>query len=173
MPEKRKIFLPFAPSDLSAAAELIADGAVYYTCAAPEMAAELEKRLREMSGCAGGCVTGEMTLEAIAPAVVSCAESLGAIDRLIYMPELTARGELFLDLSEDDFTAHTAAINGLFMLCKCALPYMMGGESPEIIVRLPRGQSNLISEMYRSAAEAVAKSMNNELAEYGVLVKLI
>ena len=47
MPEKRKIFLPFAPSDLSAAAELIADGAVYYTCAVPEMAAELEKRLRE------------------------------------------------------------------------------------------------------------------------------
>ena len=173
MPKKRKIFLPFAPSCLAEISELIMEGEVYYTCADTETAAGLERRLNEIACCTGGCVTAEMTLEAIAPSVVSCAESLGAIEMLVYAPELTARGELFLDLSEDDFTAHTAAINGLFMLCKCALPYMMGGESPEIIVRLPHGQSNLISEMYRSAAEAVAKSMNNELAEYGVLVKLI
>ena len=149
MPKKRKIFLPFAPSCLAEISELIMEGEVYYTCA-----------------------DTEMTLEAIAPSVVSCAESLGAIEMLVYAPELTARGELFLDLVEEDFTAHTAALNGLFMLCKCALPYMMGGESPEIVIVRPRGQKNLTSDMYGAAVSAIAESMNNELAEYGVRVRL-
>jgi len=172
MPKKRKIFLPFAPSDLSGISELVMDGEVYYTHADAEMAPGLEKRLNEVARCAGGCVTAEMTLEAIAPSVVSCAESLGAIERLVYAPELTAKGELFLDLIEEDFAAHTAAVNGLFMLCKCALPYMMGGESPEIIVVRPREQKNLTSDMYDAAVSAIAESMNNELAEYGVRVRL-
>lgn len=172
MPKKRKIFLPFAPSCLAEISELIMEGEVYYTCADTETAAGLERRLNEIACCTGGCVTAEMTLEAIAPSVVSCAESLGAIEMLVYAPELTARGELFLDLVEEDFTAHTAAVNGLFMLCKCALPYMMGGESPEIVIVRPRGQKNLTSDMYGAAVSAIAESMNNELAEYGVRVRL-
>ena len=43
---------------------------------------------------------------------------------------------------------------------------------PTMITGTPRAVS-YTHLMYRSAAEAVAKSMNNELAEYGVLVKLI
>ncbi|MDO4562055.1 MAG: SDR family NAD(P)-dependent oxidoreductase [bacterium] len=173
MSDQKKIFLPFAPSALSALTGLIEDGVVYYTCADAGGTAALEERLKEISGCAGGCVTAEMTLEAIAPAVVSCAENLGAIDRLVYAPELKTQGELFLDLTEEDFTAHTVAVNGLFTLCKCALPYMMGGESPEIIVKLPRERENLTAGMYRAAVKAVAESLNGELAPYGVNVKLV
>ena len=173
MSSKKKIFLPFAPSALSELTALIEDGMVYYTCADAGEAAELEERLNEISGCMGGCVTAEVTLEAIAPAVVSCAESLGAIDRLVYAPELKTQGELFLDLTDEDFTAHTAAVNGLFMLCKCALPYMIGGEAPEIVVRLPRERENLTAGMYLAAVKAVAEGLNGELAPYGVNVELI
>ena len=49
---------------------------------------------------------------------------------------------------------------------------MMGGESPEIVIVRPRGQKNLTSDMYGAAVSAIAESMNNELAEYGVRVRL-
>lgn len=166
----KKIFLPFAPQDLSELLPLLSGGEVFITEKKDSGAAyDAEASFR----CAGRCVTASFDLASIAPAVVECAEVMGGIDRLIFAPELTSNGRLLLDLSYDELTQHTAALNGFFALCTCCLPYMLGREEAEITVLLPREEDNCISRIYRAAVEAAAKSIGEELSGCFVKIRLI
>lgn len=168
----KKIFLPFVPRDISGLLPLLEGGDIFFT-EREEGSGALEGAPGGAFSCAGKCVAAAFTLEAIAPAVVACAEALGGIDRLVFAPGLSAHGRLLLDLSYDELTEHTAAINALFALCGCALPYMLGRGDAEIIIALPHEEENCISRIYRAAARAAAESLGEELAGCGVNVRLI
>ena len=155
----KKIFLPFAPRDISGLLPLLEGGDVFFT-EREEGSGALEGAPGGAFSCAGKCVA-------------ACAEALGGIDRLVFAPGLSAHGRLLLDLSYDELTEHTAAINALFALCGCALPYMLGRGDAEIIIALPREEENCISRIYRAAARAAAESLGEELAGCGVNVRLI
>ncbi|MDO5116687.1 MAG: SDR family oxidoreductase [Synergistaceae bacterium] len=167
---RKRIFIPFAParSYPRGAADFVEGGELFLT--APDAGA-LERAQAALGGAAdiiGGSLTKDMSLAEIAPAVIECAEKLGGIDMILFMPDIGSREPLFLDISPDDFTAHTAALNGFFMACKCALPYMMGGESPVIAALLPAEPANIAESMYRAAMESIIDGMKAEFESYGI-----
>ncbi|MDO4988490.1 MAG: hypothetical protein Q4E17_05665 [Synergistes sp.] len=165
-----KIFVPFAPAALAGAFDTVRGSKVYFTSLSDEDALVFERSLPD---CAGYSVVRSSALCNVAPSVIECAEKLGGIDKIFFAPALTTRGSLFLDLDEESFVSHTEAFTALFMVCKCALPYMMGGREPEVLIELPHETENIISGVYCAAVEKLAKDMNNELAEWGVNVKII
>ena len=166
----KKIFLPFAPGDILRLLPLLSDGEVFIT-------EKTENKDKAEAGasyrCAGRCVTATFALDTVAPAVIECVETLGGIDRLVFAPELTAHGRLLLDLSYDELTEHTDAVNGFFALCTCCVPYMLGRDEPEIIIVLPQEEDNCISRIYRAAMKAAAESVGEELSGCGVNVRSI
>lgn len=173
MAENKKVFFPFAPENISGLEPFLKDADVYYTAESEDAAAALEKKLCGICRCVGSCVTSEQTFEKISEAVFEAADILGVINTIVYAPELKADGKVFLDLSADDFTAHTTSLNAIFLICKCALPYMLGTEGSTIAVVLPQEPVNAISQMYNGAISSLADAMNRELASYGVSVNII
>lgn len=171
----RRIFLPFASeATLPAAASLFPAGAaVFFTVTDAGSAPSVHSALEGLGlECAGWSVTEDGSLELCAPAVVECAEKLGGIDELIFAPELSTTATLFLDLPEDEFIAHTSAIEAIFGLCKCALPYMMGADGAAVRIMRPKERGNLTSSVYNAAISAMAERMNAELTEYGVRTEI-
>ena len=166
----KKIFLPFAPRDILPLLPLLSDGEVFIT-------EKTENGYTANAGtafrCAGRCVTASFALDAVAPAVIECVEATGGIDRLVFAPELTAHGRLLLDLSCDEMTEHTDAVNGFFALCTCCVPYMLGRAEPEIVIVLPQEEDNCISRIYRAAMKAAAGSVGEELSGCGIKVRSI
>ncbi|MBQ9882085.1 MAG: hypothetical protein IJM42_05700 [Synergistes sp.] len=166
----KKIFVPFVPRDISGLLPLLSDGEVFITEKAEnDFTADDGTPFR----CAGRCVTASFALDSIAPAVIECVDALGAIDRLIFAPELTTGGKLLLDLSCDELKEHTDAVNGFFALCSCSVPYMLGRDEPEIMIVLPQEKDNCISRIYRAAMKAAAESIGEELSCCGVKVRSI
>ena len=170
---EKKVFMPFASPVLDDVARFFEGCEVFYTCVCEDLKEDVERKINEYGRAAGGLVTPNTEMETISPAVIECAETLGAIDRIVFAPEINAEGRLFLDLSEDQFNDHINALKGFFMLCKCALPYMLGRDKPEIIVRLPQDRRNLTVQVYRAAIMTAANNLSEELAQYHIEVRLV
>lgn len=173
MAENKKVFFPFAPENISEIIPLLKGADVFYTVESKDTVDALEKKLNEVGCCVGGCITPAQTFEEISEAVYKAADTLGVMNTIVYAPILKAEGSVFLDLNAEDFAVHTTSLNGFFLICKCALPYMLGTEGAVIAVALPKEPTNAISSMYKGALTNIADAMNSELASYGVTVNII
>lgn len=169
----RCVFFPLAhggplPAGMAA---LLCGSSVWLTARSEDEISRLSETLPHDAEFAGGTVAGGAALADIAPAAVACAEALGGIDAVVYAPALSSKEPLFLDISPEDFTAHAAALNAFFEICKCALPYMMGREAPIVAVRLSAAPANLTERMYRAAMESMLGDLAAELGAWGVSVE--
>ena len=119
------------------------------------------------------CITRASSLEEIAPAVIECVETFGGIDTLIFSSWQKAGSELFLDISFDDFAFYTGLINKFHLLCKCALPYMLGRDGAAIIVPVEENPpQNAARAAYRGAITAMAQAMSDEFEPLGIKIKI-
>lgn len=169
----RGVFFPLAhggplPAGMAA---LLGGSSVWLTARSDDEIARLSGTLPQGAEFAGGSVAGGAALADLAPAVVECAEALGGIDAVVFAPALSSKEPLFLDISPEDFTAHVAALNAFFEICKCALPYMMGREAPIVAALLPSAPANLTERMYRAAMESMLGDLAAELGAWGVSVE--
>lgn len=169
----RAVFFPLARGGPFSAeiAALLCGSSVWLTARSEEEISRLSAALPQGAEFAGGSVAGGTALADIAPAAVACAEALGGIDAVVFAPALSSKEPLFLDISPEDFTAHAAALNAFFEICKCALPYMMGREAPVVAAQLPASPANLTERMYRAAMESMLGDLAAELGAWGVSVK--
>lgn len=167
-------FIPCASlarsSDIS---EHIPEGSeIFFTAPEKELGAlsEIFSKKGRVAGCAPSL---SMTLEDLAPAVIDAAEKLGGISSMVFAPELSTGSTLFLDLPEQEFLDHLAALGGFFSLCKCALPYMMGQENAAVTLLLPREADNTASAAFSAAAKAVTEKLGEEFEPYGIKTEVI
>lgn len=170
----KRIFLPYlSPAACEAYASVIEKGsAVFFTVTDAAAAPAVSAALEGSASVVGWAHTPAMTLEDAAPATVQCAETLGGIDELIFMPQLPKAEPLFLDIPEDSFLSCTSALNALFSVCKCALPYMLGETEVAIKIVSPEGKE-LTSRVYRAAVEAFIEALNSELSALGIRASAI
>lgn len=118
------------------------------------------------------CITEASTLEEIAPAVIECVETFGGIDTLIFSSWQEAGSDLFLDISHDEFAFYTGLLNKFHLLCKCALPYMLGRDDAAVIIPVEETiPQNIARAAYRGALLAMAQSMSEEFEPLGIKIK--
>jgi hypothetical protein len=153
-----------------------ADGInIFFTGPSADDAYVLEKKISEKGAYAYYYPLKEgYGFPDLADAVISCAEKLGGIDVLLFGGWFRCETELFLDISEKDFSSYTNMLVDFFCLCKCALPYMLGRSDAEIMLPVEEyPHLNIGRAMYRSACMAMIKNMAHEFKSYGVEVRSI
>lgn len=113
----------------------------------------------------------------LAEAVVQTAERLGGIDVLVYCnvreQGYETEGKLVLDLDEEDWdVAFARGAKGFFLVCKYALPYLIGRPGARIVAvdSNPPGCGDCaLSEYVASRAlHAAAEHIATEVSYYGV-----
>lgn len=153
-----------------------ADGInVFFTGPSADDAYALEKKISEKGASAYYYPLKDgYGLSDLADAVIACTEKLGGIDVLLFGGWFQCAAELFLDISEKDFSFYTKMLADFFCLCKCALPYMLGRADAVIILPVEEdAPRNIGRAMYRSACMAMIKNMAEEFKNYGIEVRSI
>lgn len=165
------IFIPFASAARfdEIVKNISPDAEVCFTAPAAELDV-LAKKFSGVCSVKGFSASASQSLEDVAPIVVDAAEKLGGISVLVYAPALRSTSSIFLDMPEEEFMDHLNAVGGLFNLCKCAIPYMMGQVSPKIVIALPKEADNAASAVFAASAEAIAEKLSKEFLPYGISV---
>lgn len=119
----------------------------------------------------------EMTSEELSAALVDTADRMGRIDEVIYCAEPPSGGnghdDLMLDLDEQDVErAIRRGPVGLFLVCKYALPYMLGRPGAKITVIAPPvigdGGHNIAGASSIAALDEMIARLSADLAMHGV-----
>lgn len=113
----------------------------------------------------------EISLQAIAPSIIRCAESCGMIGRICFLPYSDEEDTAFLDISEESFLSYQNMLSALFFVCKCSIPYMLAAEEPEIVIPAEENPSGITKRVYNTSLLSISEEIKKELSAYNITVK--
>lgn len=124
------------------------------------------------------CRLNDYSAQEISRAVIDAEEKFGAIDTLVYCAAGSDEewNKMLLDIDEPEWDALVnRRLKGFFLSCKCALPYLVGRESPCIFLLMPEKPLREACGLHEYAADAACRAavehMAAELSGYGILVR--
>ncbi len=124
------------------------------------------------------CNLNDYSAREISKAVIDAEERCGAIDTLVYCAGDSGEtwNKMLLDIDEPEWDAlMNRRLKGFFLSCKCALPYLIGRESPCIFLLMSDRTTMETCGLHAYAADAASRAavehMAAELSGYGILVR--